>query len=100
VAEAPDRPLTINPAEVAEVLRLDVRAILARAAIEAIPWEHDGATLLSPVFEHDGHRMFGATAHAFYELLTIVAPLFERPLPPLVTGRLSWGDVIVSLRST
>jgi 8-oxo-dGTP pyrophosphatase MutT (NUDIX family) len=100
VAEAPDRPLIINPAEVAKVLRLEVGAILAGAAIEAIPWEYDGATLLSPVFEHDGHRMFGATAHAFYELLAIVAPLFERPLPPLVAGKLTWGDVIPSLRST
>jgi 8-oxo-dGTP pyrophosphatase MutT (NUDIX family) len=99
VAEVPPMPLAINEAEVAKVLRIAVDEVLSQPYVEAIPWVHEGATSLSPVFELDGAVMFGATAHTFYELLIVVAPLFDVALPPLKPGRFTWTDVIPSFRA-
>jgi hypothetical protein len=54
---------------------------------------------MSPVFELGAHRMYGGTAHVFYELLCVCAPLFGREVPPLRTGRLDWSDVMVASAS-
>lgn len=83
-----------NPGEVAAVLRYDLLAILEADRIEAIPWEHEGITHLSPVFALDEHVMFGGTAHVFLELLGVAAAAFGLPLPPLRPGRYSWSDLL------
>lgn len=96
VAEIPETPLHPNPAEVAEVLRVSLREVLERAVVDAIPWEAGDLSGLSPVFELGVHRMFGATAHSFYELLCLAAPLFELDPPPLRPGRWRWSDLLPS----
>lgn len=98
VAEVPACELVINPDEVAAVLRWRLAEVLTSTHIDAIPWTHEGARSLSPVFEHGAHVMFGATAHTFYELLVVAAPLFDLEPPPLKSGRFSWGDFIPALR--
>jgi 8-oxo-dGTP pyrophosphatase MutT (NUDIX family) len=95
VAAVPDRPFTVNEREVAAVLRLSLGRVLGQDHIDAIAWSHEGMSALSPVFEHEsGTLMFGATAHAFYELLVVAAPLFDREPPPLTAGRFEWSDVL------
>ena len=85
--------LTPDPGEVAEVLSLGIGAILSRPHIDAMPFTGWGTPMLSPVFEIGAHRLFGATAHSFLELLRILAPLMEREVPPLVPGRFTWRDI-------
>jgi 8-oxo-dGTP pyrophosphatase MutT (NUDIX family) len=99
VASVPAGTLTPNHGEVAHVLRLSLRQILHQPHIEAIAWTHEGIRGLSPVFELGGHRMYGGTAHVFYELLCVCAPLFGREVPPLTPGRLEWSDVMVARRA-
>ena len=96
VAAIPPQDLVPNPDEVADVLRLDVEAELRRSYVEAIPWTNptSGETHLSPVFSVGESLMFGATAHTFYELLGVLAPLFDRVLPERKEGRLRWADVL------
>jgi 8-oxo-dGTP pyrophosphatase MutT (NUDIX family) len=100
VAAIPPQPLRPNPAEVASVLALDVVAQLGRSHIEAIPWTHPetGDQHLSPVFTVGEIVMYGATAHTFYELLTVLAPLFGRgQAPPCREGRWRWEDVLAGV---
>ena len=95
VAEIPPTDLTINEDEVALALRVPLGPILARPHIDAIPWQHDDLSGLSPTFElEDDHIMFGATAHAFYELLLVIAPLLGYEPQPLKAGKLRWSDVL------
>lgn len=98
VAAVPSQELTPNPAEVAAILRLDVREQLARPHIDAIPWTHPetGTEHMSPVFPLDDVLMFGATAHTFRELLVVLAPLLGVEPPPLRAGRFGWKDVLGS----
>ncbi len=98
VAEVPPMPLTANEDEVAAVLHVSLAEVMSQSHIEAIPWEHEGVSSLSPVFELGEHLMFGATAHTLYELLVVAAPAFGVAPPPLRAGRYDWGDVIPSLR--
>lgn len=98
VAAVPDGPLRPSPGEVAEVLEQPLRELLERPALDAVPYTLDGQEHLSPVFYPGGHVLYGATAHALLELLVVVAPLFGLPLPPLVPGRLGWGDLMPAAR--
>lgn len=98
VAAVPDAPLSPSPGEVAEVLELPLRELLERPSLEAVPYTLDGREHLSPVFFPGGHVLYGATAHAFFELLEVVAPLFGLAVPPLVPGRLGWGDLMPRAR--
>jgi 8-oxo-dGTP pyrophosphatase MutT (NUDIX family) len=100
VAEIQPQPLTPSAGEVAEVLWIALEEVLALPSIEAIPWTHEGMTALSPVFRVGERLMFGGTAHAFYELCAVAAPLYGRDLPPLEARGLSWGDVIPSLKAS
>jgi len=94
VAAIPPQALRPARGEVAAVLRLELAEVLARPAIEAIAYELHGHRGLSPVFEVDGRRMYGATAHSFFELLQVVAPLFGRDgPPPLRATGLTWADL-------
>jgi 8-oxo-dGTP pyrophosphatase MutT (NUDIX family) len=94
VAAIPTQPLVPAAGEVAAVLRLELAEVLSRPAIEGIPYELYGHRGLSPVFEVEGRRMYGATAHSFLELLQVVAPLFGREgPPPLRETGLTWADL-------
>jgi 8-oxo-dGTP pyrophosphatase MutT (NUDIX family) len=92
--------------EVSELLLLDVAAELSRPRIEAIPYELEQARGLAPYFaplDRDGARqpalMYGATAMAAYELLTVLAPLYGlRAAPPLHPGSHDWQTVAATVR--
>lgn len=86
--------LVINPGEVASVLQFSVREILARPSIEALAWDHDGMSGLSPIFRKDEHVMYGATAHVFHELLCVAAAAIGADMPPMQTCELTWADVL------
>lgn len=94
VAAVPDAPLRPSPDEVAEVIEQPLRALLEAPSVDAVPYTLDGQEHLSPVFFPGGHVLYGATAHALFELLEVAAPLFGLPVPPLVPGRLGWGDLM------
>ena len=94
VAEVPAGPLRPCPQEVERVLRLPLADTLGAPAVDAIPYDHEGQTHLSPVFAIEGLRMYGATAHAFWELLGVVAAAVDHALPPLRTGRYSWAQLL------
>jgi 8-oxo-dGTP pyrophosphatase MutT (NUDIX family) len=80
--------------EVVQLLPVDLGALLRAPHIDGIPWEWEDTRHLSPAWElAPGTVLFGGTAHVLLELLTVVAPAFGVPLPPLVPGRFSWSDV-------
>lgn len=94
-----DEPLSASDAEVARVLRVELAALLARQHIDALSWHDDGFEHLSPVFcvdtPEDGElAVYGATAHTLWELLGVVAPLFQSGLPELRAGRFEWRDLV------
>ncbi|HHH11055.1 MAG TPA: CoA pyrophosphatase [Sorangium sp.] len=94
VAHAPAQRLVPNPSEVAQVLYLSINDIMRLPYIDGLAWKNRNISGMAPVFDLDGALMYGATAHAFYELLTIVAGLSQRQPPPLKPGRFSWSDVL------
>jgi len=94
VARVSSQALVVNHDEVAAVLELEIASFLRRATTDAIAWSYEGHRGLSPVFEIGEHIMYGATAHAFFELLTVMAPLFGVAMPPLRAGKLTWADVL------
>ena len=98
VASVPEATLTPNLGEVAHVLHVRLADILEQPHIDAIAWSHAGIRGLSPVFALGEHRMYGGTAHVFYELLCVCAPLFGAEVPPLKPGRLEWSDVMITPR--
>ena len=82
------------PAEVASVHRLSLLEIFSRTHIDAVAYERDGQPRLSPVFVVDDRPLYGATAYVLYEFLQLVSPLVEAPVPPRVTGRFTFADLI------
>lgn len=94
VARIEDTPLTPNPSEVDRVLRFPIEGLVMASHVDALAYLRDGVEGLSPIFESDGHIMFGATAHSFYELLMVVAPLFGTTVPPLKKSSRTWSDVL------
>ncbi len=90
LAGHPDEP---NPDEVARVVALPIGEILHLPYIDGIPFEMHGLSYHSPVFETGARPMFGATAHTFLELLTLLAPLFGLEVPPLKPGKYEWEDL-------
>lgn len=93
VAEVRDGPLRVNPGEVAEVLAIDLAALLTAPYLDAIPWDQDGLRLLSPVFTLGEHVMYGGTAHVLFELLSVVASAAGVELPPRRPGRYQWAEL-------
>lgn len=91
VAAVPDGPWHPDPGEVAAVLRVPLLPLLAAPTLDAVPWAWEGRSHHSPVFEVDGHIMYGATAHTLHELLRVMAGAVGRALPPWRTGRFMWG---------
>jgi 8-oxo-dGTP pyrophosphatase MutT (NUDIX family) len=94
VAAVPVAPFVPSPDEVEKVLVVPLLPLVAAERILAIPWTFGELQGLSPVFELDGHLMYGATAHTLYELLSVLAPLYGRELPPLEAGPWTWPDVL------
>lgn len=93
VADLAPGPLHPTDGEVARVLKLPIRAVLEEPHLDGVPFVAAGEPLLSPVFLPEGHRMYGATAHVFHELLEVMAPLYGLPVPPLRPGRFDWADL-------
>lgn len=89
-----DALLVASPDEVARVLPLSLRETLAQPQITGIPWTHEGREHLSPVFALAGKLVYGGTAHALHELLTLVAKVSGTAMPPLVRGDVDWRDVL------
>lgn len=92
--------------EVSELLRLDLALELARPRIEAIPYQLGEVRGLAPTFaplsRHGAPQpalMYGGTAMATYELLTVLAPLYGLPsAPPLTPGPHSWESAFRTVR--
>ncbi len=94
VAHVPPQRFVPNHDEVAQVLELPVTQLLSRPYLDGLSWQHRDMSGMAPVFEIDGALMYGATAHALYELLGVVGGLMGRTAPPLQPGRFSWSDVL------
>jgi 8-oxo-dGTP pyrophosphatase MutT (NUDIX family) len=94
VAQVEDADLRPNPGEVARVLRQSLGEVLGQTHIDAVPYQAEGRSALSPVFLPMGELLFGATAHTLLELVRVLAPLWGRPVPPLRPGRFSWEDLL------
>jgi len=93
-AEIPFRDYQPCSEEVDKVLTVPVLENLDRTHIDALPFTAHGITALSPIFDIEGHVVYGATAHVFLELLEIVARDWSRKVPPLRTGRYHWNDIL------
>lgn len=89
-----------QPSEVAKVLYLPMREVLERPYLDGIPWRWNGEVVHSPVFELEGHLLYGGTAHTVLELLQIVAPLMEKTIPPWKSGRYTWESIIAQMISS
>jgi 8-oxo-dGTP pyrophosphatase MutT (NUDIX family) len=94
VAEVRDTVLRPHPGEVERVLEVPLAALLDVPFLHAAPWEQDGTTVLAPLFEVDGALVYGGTAYVLYELLIVVAPLMDRPVPPLRPGKHTWASIL------
>ena len=94
VAAVSAEGVVANPAEVAEIIWVSLASLLQRESIAGIPWELDGQSGMSPVFELGEHLLYGATAHTLYELLTVVGPVFGIQAPPLVKGPYTFAQVL------
>lgn len=95
VVESRDAALEPDANEVAAVLRLPLAELVLADTRTAFPWSSpEGVLHLSPYFTVDGHVMFGATAHVLWELVTVLAPVYHTAVPQLVSGPLSWDDVL------
>jgi peroxiredoxin len=92
IAPGPFRPAAD---EVAAVVAVPLRDWLDAPAIAGIPWVHEGRTHMSPVFELGPHLLFGATAHAFLELLHVAAAARGQPLPPWDPHRYTWEQLLI-----
>jgi len=90
VAQISGDALVPHAGEVAAVIRVSLDQVFDRGEIEAIAWEMEDKKHLSPVFEVDGHVIFGATAHVLGELCRVLADASGRTLPELVPGKWGW----------
>lgn len=94
-----DTALVPEPEEVAKVLRFDLREWLARPAWEGVPFEMEGQVWVSPVFEHEGHVMYGGSALVLYEAMGLFAEVLGIPLPPLDGRRFGPEDILHMART-
>lgn len=98
IAQVSAEDLAPDPGEVAEVLHFDVREWLGRPAWEGVPYEMFGQTWISPVFECDGHVMYGATAHVFHEAMGLLAQALGCDVPELTGRRFGPDDILAMAR--
>ena len=94
VAAIGDAPLTPSPDEVARVFRLSIRDWLGRPFWDGIQFSWGERDLMSPIFPLEGCVMYGGTAHVFWELLTLLAPLMEAVVPPFRGGQFTWKELL------
>lgn len=64
-----------NPFEVAEVFTAPLRALLDPATRREEPQTRNGAAVTAVAYEHNGHRIWGATARVLTGFLDMVAEL-------------------------
>ncbi|MFW5876800.1 MAG: NUDIX hydrolase [Myxococcota bacterium] len=96
VARVGDAPLVPDPGEVDRVFRVPLAALLDRPFLHGAPWTQAGETTLSPIFEVDDALVYGGTAYVLLELLTVLAPLLGRHVPPLRAGKHTWDRIFGS----
>lgn len=90
----PDEPIVPDPGEVAEVLTVDLDAVLSSGVIEGVTIDREGARFVMPVFRPGGHVMFGATALSLAELLEVLADVAGIAAPEVEPGDLDWRDLL------
>lgn len=78
--------LSPDPGEVAEVLWIDLDAVLAQPVLHGMAF----LDKTSPVFPIGPHLAYGGTAHVLMELLQIVAAVQGIALPPMNTEYYTW----------
>jgi 8-oxo-dGTP pyrophosphatase MutT (NUDIX family) len=92
VALLDGRPLRPDPAEVARVHALDLGALLAAPALDRVdvPWRGGIWPALVLPLGDGGPLLFGGTAESVLELISRVAQVLGRPLPPDRRGAFRW----------
>ncbi len=80
--------------EVVRVFRVPLDEFLSAPDVAAIPYERNGIRCMSPVFPLGDSLLFGATAHTFWELCSVAARAWKRPLPELCVGPYQWSDLV------
>lgn len=83
-----------SPDEVESILMIPILDALSVDAVDGIAFDLQGSQRLSPIFDVQGHCMYGATAWVLYELLAVLAPLYDRVVPPLKQTHTTWADVL------
>ena len=94
VATLQSAPTQPDGVEITKVIPIDLATIYESEMIPGLPYDHEGTTVFSPIFEIGTDLMYGATAHVFYELLTLMAPALGYDLPPVREGHYRWQDFI------
>lgn len=87
-----DQSLTIHPGEVERALWFSIDAIFRQPVIEAFAVTVGSETKLSPIFVVDGAVMFGATAYALLELLTLIGKVAGRSVPKMSETGYRWDN--------
>ena len=78
-----------NPSEVADVLHMSIRSILALPYLDGTEFELNGKKYISPIFVPSkvgipiDQPVYGGTAHVLYETITIVGQALGVNIPPL-----------------
>ena len=81
--------INANPNEVEEVLSIPILSVLTLPFLDGTPFEFHGKKYLSPIFlpKKVGipieQPIFGGTAHALYEAVSIIASALDIAVPPL-----------------
>lgn len=77
-----DARLSPSPAEVAALHMLSLRALFAQPFTHALPFRWEGRDVLAPIFALQPRPLYGGSAYALWELLTLLGappPLQESP---------------------
>jgi 8-oxo-dGTP pyrophosphatase MutT (NUDIX family) len=90
----PGAPLNAEPGEVAEILSLDLGAVLHRGEIESVVIPTPQGVFEMPVFRPGGWVLFGATALVLTELLGVMATSLALPTPRLRAGALTFEELL------
>ena len=83
-------PLVPEPGEVAEVISLSLADVARWEKLDAIGYDWEGGTYLSPVFPLGDAVVFGATAHTLHEVLALA--LGDR-MPQMHGGTWTWEQI-------
>jgi len=96
VAEVNSSGSVVDPGEVASILEIPIMEMLGRPFFHAIPSHYQEREILCPTFEWESLVIFGGTAFVLLELLQVCAQIVDQPLPPLVSGKYQWSELLGS----